>query len=114
MTAGGTPSPSEPQPWVADAAALFGQHAGYRELLAVPALSLGVFVASPGEVDEQDPHDRDEVYVILDGEAVLDIAGVVHPVTAGSVAYVPAGVDHHFAQVHADLRVLVFFAGASL
>ena len=100
-------------PLVADAATLHGHHAGrgYWELLDVPALSLGMFLASAGHVDEQEPHDRDEVYVVMAGEATLDIAGVAHEVSAGSVAYVPAGVRHRFTQVHAALRVLVFFAG---
>ena len=112
LTPGGEALSDDPAPLVADAATLLEQcAAGYREFLAVPALSLGLFVAPSGEVDEQDPHDRDEVYVILEGEAVLDIAGVAHAVTAGSVAYVPAGVQHHFAAVHTDLRVLVLFAG---
>ena len=84
---------------------------GYREFLAVPTLSLGMFVAPVGHIDEQEPHDRDEVYVILAGEAVLSIDGVPHAVSAGSVAYVPAGVRHRFAEIRADLRVLIFFAG---
>ena len=98
---------------VTDAATLLGRDAdsGYREFLDVPALSLGMFSASAGDVDEQEPHDRDEVYVVLAGEAVLDVAGVPHAVSTGSVAYVPAGVRHRFAQVHTALRVLVFFAG---
>jgi len=98
---------------VADAATLVGLEAGagYREFLDVPALSLGLFVAAAGHGDEQDPHDRDEVYVVLSGEADLDIAGVRHRVAAGSVAYVPAGVRHRFAAVHSAVRVLVVFAG---
>ena len=103
------------RPVVTDVAALLHHDAapGYREFLAVPALSLGIFVAAPGDVDRQEPHDRDEVYVVVDGEAVLDVAGQLHQLAAGSVAYVPAGVAHHFLQVHEDLRVLVLFAGMS-
>lgn len=112
MTAGDSPL-GDGAPLVTDAAALLGRHAGsgYREFLDVPALSLGMFCASAGDVDEQEPHDRDEVYVVLAGEAVLDIAGVARAVSTGSVAYVPAGVRHGFAEVRAALRVLVLFAG---
>ena len=112
MTPGDDPV-SDHAPLVTNAATLLERDpgTGYQEFLDVPALSLGMFSASAGHVDDQEPHDRHEVYVVLTGEAVLDIAGVPHEVSAGSVAYVPAGVRHRFAEVHADLCVLVFFAG---
>ena len=113
MIPGEDPSPAVGRSSVTDVATLLGQHgdSSYREFLAVPALSMGMFVASPGDADQQDPHDRDEVYVILAGEAVLDIAGLPHAVSAGSIIYVPAGVQHHFAEILADLRALVLFGG---
>ncbi len=48
---------------------------GYAELLRVPALSLGLFLASTGYDDHQYPHAEDEVYVVTEGRAVLDVAG---------------------------------------
>ena len=56
---------------------------------------------------------HEEVHVTLAGKAVLD-ARLPLPVSAGSVAYVPAGVQHRFAEMHADLRVPVFIAGSVL
>ncbi len=73
-------------------------------------MSLGLFAPPAGHLDEQDPHGQDEVYLVISGEAVLVIADARHPVSAGSVAYVPAGAPHRFVDVSADLRVIVVFA----
>ena len=99
-------------PRIASLAELLAEHgdATYREVLRVPALSLGLFTAPPGHVDTQSPHDVDEVYVVVAGRAVLDVEGVRTPVEAGSVAYVPPHVPHRFLDVTEDLRVIVVFA----
>lgn len=80
----------------------------------MPALSLGLFAAPAGHVDTQEPHEQDEVYVVLAGSAVLDVDGQRTAVTAGSVAYVPARVPHRFVDVTGDLRVVVVFAAGRL
>jgi len=92
--------------------ALLAAHHGatYREVLRVPALSLGLFAVGRGHDDTQSPHQQDEVYVVVGGAAVLDIAGERSAVAAGSVAYVPALVPHCFVEITDDLRVVVVFA----
>ncbi len=99
-------------PRVASLSALLAQlgNATYREVLRVPALSLGLFAAAPGHQDVQSPHEVDEVYVVVAGRAVLEVDGVRTPVEAGSVAYVPPHVPHRFIEVAEDLRVVVVFA----
>lgn len=99
-------------PFVADLATLLASQGSvsYREALRVPALSLGLFSASEGHDDTQTPHTRDEVYVVMEGSAVLVVGGERTAVSAGSVAYVPAGVSHRFAEIDGDLRVVVVFA----
>jgi len=86
---------------------------GYREHLRVTSLSAGRFTATPGYNDQQQPHTEDEIYYVLAGQAVLDIDGISHPVTAGSLAYVPRGVAHRFTQISTDLDVLVVFTRAN-
>jgi len=99
-------------PRVAGLTALLAEHgdATYREVLRVPALSLGLFAAAPGHDDTQAPHGVDEVYVVVAGRAVLEVDGVRTPVETGSVAHVPPGVPHRFVDVTEDLRVVVVFA----
>jgi mannose-6-phosphate isomerase-like protein (cupin superfamily) len=82
----------------------------YREFLRVPALSLGLFAVGPGHTDSQEPHEQDEVYVVAAGQATLVIDGAGTTVSAGSIAYVPAGTPHRFVDVSGDLRVYVMFA----
>lgn len=101
-------------PLVTGLAALLAEQgdAAYREFLRGPALSLGLFTADAGYADVQDPHAQDEVYVVLEGSAVLTLDGEDRPLVAGSVVYVPRGVPHHFHSVGDGLRVLVVFAPA--
>ena len=100
------------RPLVTDLTALLAEHGGatYREVLRVPALSLGLFAAGQGHDDSQTPHQQDEVYVVLAGAAVLEVSGERTPVGAGSIAYVPALVPHRFVEITEDLRVVVLFA----
>ncbi len=105
---------SRPLPLVTDLRTLLAAHgdASYREVLRVPALSLGLFAAGAGHDDTQTEHVQDEVYVVLGGAAMLDVGGERTPVSSGSVAYVPAGVPHRFVEVTDDLRVVVVFTPA--
>lgn len=80
----------------------------YREFLRVPALSLGLFAPPAGHDDTQQPHEQDEVYVVLGGRAVLEIDGVGSPAAPGSIAYVPARVPHRFVGITEDLQVVLF------
>lgn len=99
-------------PRVASLSQLLADHgdATYREVLRVPALSLGLFAAAPGHDDQQVPHEVDEVYVVVAGRAVLEVQGARTQVETGSVAYVPPHVPHRFVDVTEDLRVIVVFA----
>lgn len=85
----------------------------WLEFLNVQNLSMGVYNIPAGTDDREshDPHDRDEVYVGVKGQGRLTADGVVFDVTANSVIFVEAGIEHHFHDVTDDLTVLVFFAG---
>ena len=84
----------------------------YHEFLRVPALSGGLYVLPAGGTDPQSPHREDEVYVVMSGRAAVTVGGEERPVAAGSVVYVPAGVEHRFHGVAEELVLLVLFAPA--
>ena len=84
----------------------------YHEFLRVPALSAGIYRLPAGGVDPQRPHGEDEVYVVVSGRARVLVGEDDEPVEAGSVVYVPAGVEHRFHAIEEELRVLVLFAPA--
>ena len=84
--------------------------APWQEVVRSGVLSAGVYALAAGAVDGQRPHSQDEVYVVVDGAAQLEVAGRRHPVRAGSLAYVPARAEHRFVDVTEDLRAAVVFA----
>jgi quercetin dioxygenase-like cupin family protein len=84
----------------------------WREFLRVPSLSMGLYRLRAGQVDEQQPHTEDEVYLVLSGKASFRSGGQEQAVVPGSVIFVERALEHRFADISEDLTVLVFFAPA--
>jgi quercetin dioxygenase-like cupin family protein len=84
----------------------------YREFLRVPSMSAGLYVLQPGTSDAQKPHHEDEMYYVVRGHARFKAGAEDHEVSAGSVIFVAAEVEHRFYNVTEELAVLVFFAPA--
>jgi mannose-6-phosphate isomerase-like protein (cupin superfamily) len=82
---------------------------GYEIVHSSPGLEVGVYVLVAPEADRQQPHDDDEVYVVLEGSGVLDVAGERVELDEGHSAFVPAHVEHRFVG-YEQLSVLVVFA----
>ena len=80
------------------------------EFLRVPAMSLGVYRLKAGQEDLQTPHHEDEIYVVLEGRAVLRAGDREVPAVPGSVLFVEAEADHRFENVEEDFAALVVFA----
>ncbi len=84
----------------------------YLEFFENNTMSMGLYVLPAGSKDEQSPHELDEVYVVAEGRAVLEVEGETFPATEGSVLFVKAKARHHFHTIETDLKVLVFFSKA--
>lgn len=84
----------------------------WMEFLRVPAMSLGVYRLKAGQEDLQTPHHEDEVYVVLQGRAVLRVGDREAPAVPGSVLFVEAEADHRFERIEGDFAALVVFAPA--
>jgi mannose-6-phosphate isomerase-like protein (cupin superfamily) len=84
----------------------------YKEFLRVPALSCGIYHLAAGSRDMQTPHDEDEVYVVMEGRARLQVNDEIREVTPGTVLYVRATESHSFFEIEEDMTLLVFFASA--
>jgi mannose-6-phosphate isomerase-like protein (cupin superfamily) len=84
----------------------------YQEFLRVPALSMGLYELPTGAADPQSPHAQDEVYYVTAGRARFTVGEQDQAVATGTIIYVPAGAEHHFHSIIADLSLLVFFAPA--
>ncbi len=81
---------------------------GYEIVHESPGIELGVYVLAAPEPDRQQPHEDDEVYVVLDGTGVLQVEGTNVPVREGDAVFVEAGADHRFTA-YEHLAVLVIF-----
>jgi mannose-6-phosphate isomerase-like protein (cupin superfamily) len=66
---------------------------------------------SPVGVDSQQPHGRDEIYVVAEGEGEFFNGEGVVRVKPGSFVFVPAGVPHYFQNFTERFSVWVFFYG---
>lgn len=84
----------------------------YLEFLRIPSMSAGVYVLPAGGADLQKPHNEDEIYYVVDGCARMLVGAEDREVTAGSVIFVEAHLEHRFHDIQQDLTVLVFFAPA--
>lgn len=84
----------------------------YREFLRVSSMSAGLYVLRIGADDTQRPHHEDEMYYVVRGRARFRAGEEDREVSAGSVLFVAAEVEHHFYDIKEELAVLVFFAPA--
>jgi len=81
---------------------------GYEVVHESAGLELGVYVLVAPEPDRQQPHEDDELYLVLEGSGVLQVAGEDVPVREGTAVFVEAGAEHRFTA-YEHLSVLVLF-----
>jgi mannose-6-phosphate isomerase-like protein (cupin superfamily) len=81
---------------------------GYEVVHASPGLEIGVYVLVAPEPDRQQPHEDDEVYIVLEGHGVLDVEGAKVDLREGHALFVPAGAKHQFSG-YEELSLLVIF-----
>jgi mannose-6-phosphate isomerase-like protein (cupin superfamily) len=77
--------------------------------------SMSVELYAPVGIDPQQPHDRDELYVVARGHGVF-VRGAAprssrEPVQAGDVLFVPAREPHRFETFSDDFATWVVFYG---
>ena len=81
---------------------------GYQVVHESAGLEIGVYVLVAPEPDRQQPHEDDEVYVVLEGSGALEIEGSPVELREGHAIFVPAGAEHRFVG-YEHLAVLVIF-----
>lgn len=79
----------------------------FKRLLDVNKLSVEIY--KPNLVDRQQPHDRDEFYLIISGSGIFELDGETTQFQQGDFLYVPAFVPHRFIEFSADFITWVFF-----
>jgi mannose-6-phosphate isomerase-like protein (cupin superfamily) len=73
--------------------------------------SLEIRFYAPRGRDEQTPHTRDEVYVVIHGRGQFFRDGERTPFGPGDLIFVPAGAEHRFEDFTDDLETWVAFYG---
>ena len=81
----------------------------FVELLSHGSLSVEIY--QPLVQDTQEPHTRDEVYVVVSGHGEFVNDGFRKPFQPGELLFVPAGVEHRFENFSDDFATWVIFYG---
>jgi mannose-6-phosphate isomerase-like protein (cupin superfamily) len=81
---------------------------GYEIVHRSEGLEIGVYVLVAPEPDRQQPHEDDEVYVVLEGSGVLEVEDQRVELKEGHAVFVTAGAEHRFVG-YERLSVLVIF-----
>ena len=68
-----------------------------------------VEIYQPDKVDLQQPHDQDEIYVVISGTGIFYNNGERRPFKAGDLIFVPAGIEHRFEDFTEDFKTWVIF-----
>ena len=73
--------------------------------------TLEIEIYRPIGVDRQQPHKKDELYVIINGTGTFAHGTERTPFHEGDALFVRAGVEHRFVDFSADFATWVFFYG---
>ncbi|HZF14327.1 MAG TPA: cupin domain-containing protein [Steroidobacteraceae bacterium] len=96
---------------VADAARQIPGSSGERYAVVFEHGTLEVELYQPREVDSQQPHRRDEAYIVATGSGTFVVGSERLTFGPGDFLFAPAGVPHRFEYFSSDLSVWVIFYG---
>jgi mannose-6-phosphate isomerase-like protein (cupin superfamily) len=91
---------------------LFVAGGGYEIVHESPGLEIGVYALVAPDPDRQEPHEDDEIYLVLDGSGVLDVEGERRELAEGDGIFVPARAHHRFTDYDRLSLLVVFARGA--
>ena len=74
-----------------------------------PEVSIELY--APVGTDDQEPHDRDELYIVATGTGTFSRGDELVKFGPGDLLFVPAHVPHRFESFTDDFKVWVIFYG---
>ena len=84
---------------------------GERFHIGLERGELQVELYVPQNEDLQQPHSRDECYVVICGSGQFQMGDDIVPFEAGDFLFVPAGMTHRFLDFGDNLEAWVIFYG---
>lgn len=81
----------------------------YGVLLRHGSMELGCY--RPRGQDTQEPHDRDELYIVQAGRGIFLRDAERIEFDPGDALFVPAGTEHRFVEFSPDFAAWVIFYG---
>lgn len=75
--------------------------------------SMSAEIYRPLGHDPQQPHEQDEIYVVISGTGIFQNGEDRYPFRAGDFLFVPAGREHRFLEFSGDFMTWVIFYGSS-
>ena len=81
----------------------------YEVMMRHGTMHVGLY--APRASDPQQPHQQDEVYVVMRGQGQFICGDAQQIFACGDVLFVPAGIEHRFINFTDDFYVWVVFYG---
>ena len=105
------PHPAHPKRRVTAAEAFDRLSENERFVTVFKYGTLSVELYAPRGHDPQQPHSRDEVYVVVSGSGTFVHGEARDPFGPGDFLFVPTGLEHRFEDFTDDFSVWVLFYG---
>jgi mannose-6-phosphate isomerase-like protein (cupin superfamily) len=97
---------------VIEALSALQSHEGKTFLQLFQHGTMSVEIYQPQGRDGQQPHQQDEVYIVISGSGLFQNGLEKHPFGPGDFLFVPAGMEHRFLDFTEDFKTWVIFYGA--
>ena len=81
----------------------------YIELFSHGSMTVEYY--KPEKIDDQEPHTKDELYIVASGSGYFVNGDTREKFETGEVLFVPAHVEHRFEEFTADFATWVVFYG---
>jgi len=90
-----------------------GPEPQFLEFLRSAQMSCAVYRLPAGSRDMQAPHLEDELYVVLEGKARVQVGDNEREVGPGTILFVRATTEHSFFDITDDLTLLAIFGSGT-
>lgn len=85
-------------------------NSGFLNFFDLQHLQAGILRLKPGELDTQEPHSLDEIYLVLEGDGFIEIGKKSYTLKKDLFIYVPANLKHKFYGNSQEILVIYFFS----